>query len=218
MKLKHIVKIIFLIFSLIVLYFLWHYRKIIINQINIIIKTHDKKNICSCTNATMKLKFDNYHAKHVPAVKTHKFILNDIILKNEINKGNLIPVVNGVGYRIGKLTYSSSYLHPKALKILQEIGNRYQKRVFNKTNQESYIEISSLLRTNEQQKKLSSLSKAATKMISTHCFGFAFDIPFIKSSNCSSSILILQELLNEMRDEGKILLCPEKGCVHVTVR
>jgi hypothetical protein len=156
----------------------------------------------------MKLKFDNYHAKHVPAVKTHKFILNDIQLKNEINNGNLVQVVNGIGYEIGKLASSSSHLHPKAYKILQELGNRYQRIVFNKTNQESYIEISSLLRTSEQQKKLSSLSKAATKKISTHCFGFAFDIPFVKSSNCSSSILILQELLNEMRDEKKYIFAP----------
>ena len=217
MKLKNIVKIIFLIFSLIVLYFFWHYREIIINKIKMI-EIVKKKHSCPCNNKTMKLQSEDYQTKHVPAVKKHKFILDDIQLKNEINKGNLIPVVNGTGYKIWKLEYSSSYLHPKAYKILQEIGNRYQKRVFNKTNQESYIEISSLTRTSEQQKELVDKNPAATKKISTHCFGFAFDINLLKSSNCSLSLLILQELLNAMRDEGKIFLCSENHCIHVTVR
>jgi len=214
MKLKNIVKIIFLIFSLIVLYLFWHYRKVIIKMIEI----DNKKHSCSCNDKTMNLKFENYHTTHVPAVKKHKFILNDTQLKNEINKGNLILVVNGIGYKIEKLKYSSYYLHHKAYKILQEIGNRYQKRVFNKTNQESYILISSLTRTLPQQKELAKVNRRATKGTSTHCFGFAFDIKVLKSNNCSSSILILQKLLNEMCDEKKIFLCPESECIHVTVR
>ena len=217
MKLKNIVKIIFLIFSLIVLYFFWHYREIIINKI-IIIEIVKKKDSCPCNDKTMNLKFEDYHTTHVPAVKKHKFILNNTQLKNEINKGNLIPVVNGTGYKITKLYYSSSYLHHKAYKILKEIANRYQKRVFNKTNQESYILISSLTRTLPQQKELAKVNRAATKGTSTHCFGFAFDIKVLKSNNCSSSILILQKLLNEMCDEKKIFLCPEVDCIHVTVR
>jgi len=217
MKLKNIVKIIFLIFSLIVLYLFWHYRKVIINKIKIceIVK---KKDSCPCNKKTMNLKFEVYQTKHVPAVKKHKFILNDTQLKNEIYKGNLILVVNGTGYKITELYYSSSYLHHKAYKILQEIANRYQKRVFNKTNQESYILISSLTRTLPQQKELAKVNRAATKGTSTHCFGFAFDILLLKSNNCSSSILILQKLLNEMCDEKKIFLCPEGDCIHVTVR
>ena len=214
---KNIVKIIFLIFSLIVLYFFWHYREIIINKIKII-EIVKKKDSCPCNDKTMKLQVDLYQNKHVPAVKKHKFILNDIQLKNEINKGNLIPVLNGTGYKITELYHSSSYLHHKAYKILQELGHRYQKRVFNKTNQESYIIISSLTRTSVQQKELADKNTAATKQTSTHCFGFAFDIKLLKSSNCSSSILILQELLNEMRDEKKIFLRPEDKCIHVTVR
>lgn len=214
---KNIVKIIFLIFSLIVLYFFWHYREIIINKIKMI-EIVKKKDSCPCNDKTMNLKFEDYHTTHVPAVKKHKFILNNTQLKNEINKGNLIPVVNGIGYEIGILKYSSSYLHHKAYKILQELGHRYQKRVFNKTNQESYILISSLTRTLPQQKELAKVNRAATKGTSTHCFGFAFDIFVLKSSNCSLSLLILQELLNAMRDEGKIFLCSENHCIHVTVR
>jgi len=214
MKLKNIVKIIFLIFSLIVLYLFWHYRKVIIKMIEI----DNKKHSCSCNDKTMNLKFENYHTTHVPAVKKHKFILNNTQLKNEINKGNLIPVEDGIGYKITELYYSSSYLHHKAYKILQEIANRYQKRVFNKTNQESYILISSLTRTLPQQKELAKVNRRATKGTSTHCFGFAFDILLLKSNNCSSSILILQKILNEMCDEKKIFLCPEVDCIHVTVR
>ena len=214
MKLKNIVKIIFLIFSLIVLYLFWHYRKVIIKMIEI----DNKKVSCPCNDKTMNLKFEDYHTTHVPAVKKHKFILNNTQLKNEINKGNLIPVEDGIGYEIGKLKYSSYYLHHKAYKILQEIANRYQKRVFNKTNQESYILISSLTRTLPQQKELAKVNRRATKGTSTHCFGFAFDILLLKSNNCSSSILILQKILNEMCDEKKIFLCPEVDCIHVTVR
>ena len=182
------------------------------------IEIDNKKVSCSCNDKTMNLKFEDYHTTHVPAVKKHKFILNDTQLKNEINKGNLIPVVDGTGYKITELYYSSYYLHHKAYKILQEIANRYQKRVFNKTNQESYILISSLTRTLPQQKELAKVNRRATKGTSTHCFGFAFDILLLKSNNCSSSILILQKILNEMCDEKKIFLCPEVDCIHVTVR
>ena len=43
-----------------------------------------KKHSCPCNNKTMKLQSEDYQTKHVPAVKKHKFILDDIQLKNEI--------------------------------------------------------------------------------------------------------------------------------------
>jgi hypothetical protein len=47
----------------------------------------------------------------------------------------------------------------------------------------------------------------------------AFDIYKLTSSdkNCIIGMNALQEVLTQMQGEGKILLCPESKCIHVTV-
>ena len=196
---------------------LFLFKKQIKNKINGIRINYAKKNTCPCTNANLYLKFDNYRKAHLPRVKMYTFIKTENDLNKQIENGNLVPVYDSKGYKIRNLTHSSAYLHPKAYKILQELADRFQNRVKNKFNDESFFEISSLVRTSIQQKELAKKSRAATKGVSTHSYGLAFDIPVLKSKNCTESLIILQDLLNQMRSEGKIVLCPESGCIHVTV-
>lgn len=217
MKAKTKLKLfIMIIFILLIAIILKYYRKInhevVKNYIHF-----SKKKICFCTNETMHLKFDNYHDKHVPAVKKYKLINLENDKNSEINKGNLVAITNGIGYQIANLEYSSAHLHPKAKLILQELGQRFNEIMKNNKNQDSFFRVSSLLRTTAQQKSLSNHSLAATKQTSTHSYGLAFDISLLKSNECSLGLTTLQNLLNEMRAKGKILLCPEKGCIHVTV-
>ena len=59
-------------------------------------------------------------------------------------------------------------------------------------------------------------SKAAAKKF-THSYGIAFDIAYVKSKECATNLFALEEVLNEMRKEDRILLYPERGFICVTV-
>jgi hypothetical protein len=79
--------------------------------------------------------------------------------------------------------------------------------------------LSSVLRTEVQQKRIRKLyPNAATFKNSTHSYGVSFDIAYLKSKDCSVSNRALNEVLNEMQLEEKILICPEKNCLHITVK
>ena len=60
---------------------------------------------------------------------------------------------------------------------------------------------------------------AATKGTSTHSYGVSFDINTVVGDNgyCERRTQVLKKILTEMQKEGKILLCPESKCIHVTV-
>jgi hypothetical protein len=217
MKAKNKFKFYLFFVSAILIILIWNYRKIIKQKASILIYSFPNKKLCPCNNASLHLKFDNYQKIHVPKVKMYKQIKSHEELNEQINKGNLISISNGNGFKLRKFEYSSAYLHPKAFLILQELGNRFQQRTTELLGYEDFFEISSMLRTTEQQKNLAKQMSSATKGTSTHTFGLAFDIVALKSNRCAKSLIILEDLLNEMRSEGKIVLCPEKACIHVTV-
>jgi hypothetical protein len=76
-----------------------------------------------------------------------------------------------------------------------------------------------MTRTEDQQKIIRKLHKrTATNGKSTHSYGVSFDISQIISyQNCSIAYEALTSALEKMQKEGKILLCPESECIHVTV-
>ena len=86
-------------------------------------------------------------------------------------------------------------------------------------NEKDYFVISSMTRTETQQQEIrSQYPNSSTPGKSTHSFGVSFDINRIKSKgSCEVSRNALMRALNQMRDENKILLCPEFHCIHVTV-
>lgn len=113
---------------------------------------------------------------------------------------------------------SSKNLTPKAYEILIEMGRRFQEKLKDTKNENDYFEITSVLRTEEQQKIIRlKYPNAATQGNSTHSYGVSFDIAYIESKKCKLSIKALEEVLSEMQHEEKILLCPEKKCIHITI-
>ncbi len=86
----------------------------------------------------------------------------------------------------------------------------------------NYFTITSLTRTVEHQKRFSRINRAATKGISSHNYGCSFDISYvcffcIKENNKELQ-RILEGILLDMRNEGKILLIAENSgkCYHIT--
>ena len=83
----------------------------------------------------------------------------------------------------------------------------------------SYFIVSSLTRTEKQQKDLrESGEKGTTKGKSSHNYGVSFDISHIKSfSSYKITSKALENALQQMQKEKKILLLSENDCIHVTV-
>jgi hypothetical protein len=88
----------------------------------------------------------------------------------------------------------------------------------NTNENNSYFEISSVLRTEQQQIEIrKKYPNAATLNNSTHSYGVSFDIAYVKGNSCNLLNNTLNTILNQMQAENKILICPEKGCIHITV-
>lgn len=201
----------------------WKYRRtikrVITKEINTLINRD--KNVCSCNWNSLELKSDDYKSKHLPgAIKSSNnlFIKNKRILNKQINRGKLIKIENNKGYKIRSLNNSSCHLTVDAYKILQEMGSRFYIELKKADEKNSYFELSSVLRTEKQQEAIrKKYPKAATFNNSTHSYGVSFDIAYVKGSSCNRANRALNTVLNEMQKEKKILICPEKGCIHITV-
>lgn len=178
---------------------------------------------CSCTWSTLILKKNDYASEHRPMAQRfskNRFILNDKMENKLIQKGYLVTVLENNGYWIEDLKQSRTLLTPKAKERLDELGLRFRAKISIESERMSYFVVNSMTRTEDQQQGVrNSNPNAATPGKSTHSFGVAFDINLVRSraKNCNYGIQALQEVLSEMQKEGKILLCAESKCIHVTV-
>ena len=182
--------------------------------------TRNIEKSCGCTKHHLNFKKDSY-GKHRAAAK--KMSGGDIIAShNELtSSGSLVEVYDGIGYSVAtaKLTHSEPYLHKKAYSVLKEIGAEFDKKLKGTKAEGSKFKISSLTRTTKQQKELSRRNRNATKGTSAHSYGAAFDIYSIAGhSGCSIARKELNEILVKYQKKGKLLLCPEGGCIHVTIK
>lgn len=179
------------------------------------------KEVCSCTNHSIKFKRDHYdhHREHARQLNNNRILTEERIH----SAAGIVKVNNGKGYVIDthKLTHSYPYLNRKAYSVLLEMGNAYAEQVKGTKAEGSVFHISSLARTTEQQKKLlrSSIGRNATRKESAHSFGASFDIWKLESGqNCHVARKAFEIVLKEFQKNGKILLCPEGNCIHVTVK
>ena len=187
------------------------------------IKPSETKRNCDCTWSSLALQKDDYPTKHKP---TAKRITNGMYIKNEasrvkwIRRLRLVPVEEADGFGISNLDYSSAHLTPLAKKRLYELGQRFRERIQKPNEKKSYFIVSSITRSQVQQTQICDrYPNACTRDHSPHSYGVAFDIYKLTSSdkNCNIGMSALQEVLTQMQREGKILLCPESKCIHVTV-
>lgn len=183
--------------------------------------TNKRKEVCSCTNHSVKFKRDHYDQHREQARRLNN---NRILTEERIhNTEGIVKVEDGKGYVIDthKLTHSYAYLNRRAYLVLLEMGNAYAEKVKGTKAEGSVFHISSLSRTTEQQKKLlrSANGRNATRKESAHSFGASFDIWKLENAqNCHVARKAFETVLKDFQKSGKILLCPEGNCIHVTVK
>lgn len=146
-----------------------------------------------------------------------------------LKEDKLVEISDNSYYRICKLTHSHPYLTPAAKQFLNDLGEIFHEKLDEKEMPGYYFQISSLLRTKENQKNLSRNNGNASSN-SSHLYGTTFDIPYftlvkrtflwneseVMDGNASK---LLSEAIGEMRKEGRCVAVTEKNerCFHITV-
>jgi hypothetical protein len=176
---------------------------------------------CRCTSTSLHFQRDSYAKKHRPmAQKTTKnrFIEDKKKLKELLKDNHLVKISDGDGYHIQGLKNSSKHLTPLAKKRLVELGTLFRENLNGTPDAKSYFIVSSVTRTDGQQCIIrKAYPRSATQQKSTHSYGVSVDISrVIYMSSCKEALKALERAIDQMQGEGKLLICPEKGCIHLT--
>ena len=176
---------------------------------------------CTCNWSSLSLKKDDYATKHRPfaqKITDNRYVKNVNTRNQYLGKNQLVKITDNDGYWVEPLTYSTMHLTPLAKKRLDELGRIFRENVKGTEDAKSYFVISSVTRTEKQQKEIvKAYPNAATKGKSTHSYGVSIDInKMMYKSSCKRSLKALERALSKMQKQGKLLICPEKGCIHIT--
>jgi hypothetical protein len=150
----------------------------------------------------------------------------DAEIGDYVRRSVLVEVVDNPLYQLKNLTSSRPYLIPEAVDLLNEIGYRFQTELKEKKYKNYRFRITSLLRTEEDQNKLTHRNSNATTH-SAHLYGTTFDISYkdfcrVDNDSIESRYETVQALTNvlvKMREECKFLAVRERkqSCFHITV-
>ncbi len=147
---------------------------------------------------------------------------------SNVHSNNLEEVEDCDNYEVTKSVNSVPYLMTDAKEFLDEVGDRFAKRLDDLGQKHYRFKVNSLLRTLQDQKTLQRSNPNAAKTTSSHLYGRSFDIAESKFFEGDSKdprystalrVIILRELL-AMQREGKcyVILEDVTNCIHVTVR
>ncbi len=169
-----------------------------------------------------KVEPSKEYLQHLDAAKSHgvTLIKDQKQLNRLISKGNLVKVKQrGYGYRVADLTHSHAYLVPKANRVVADIA-----REFVRTTGQNFFVVTSLTRTLEDQNRLRKVNSNASVNDSSHNFGAAFDISYVRFNHQHQHNKKLEKHLEEVLQSfvrsGKIFYVKENKikCYHVIVR
>ena len=178
---------------------------------------------CSCCKKTIRVPRNPYtrHVKAARALPNSFFVKTNSDINWGVKTNKLVPVEDGRGYRIDRLKHSKPFLLPEVKELLEEMGNDYADVLEGTDSEGTKFRVTSLTRTDAQQRKLARKNYNATRGESTHSFGASFDIAFMdrpnEKANCSRPTREIQKLLVRYQNEGRILVVPEGGCMHITL-
>lgn len=142
--------------------------------------------------------------------------------------GKIIKISSCDTYKVSQLYHSVPYLIPPAVELLNKIGSDFRDSLLIEGYQPHRIIVTSVLRTNEDVKRLMRVNYNAS-LNSAHCYGTTFDISYYRfDSTCSMGNhiygsqmeSILGKILARLRYEGRCYVKLEKKqrCFHVTCR
>ena len=179
---------------------------------------------CSCNKNVLKLA-KNPYTEHRRAARNlpNSFFVKD---KNELNagkrNGKLVEVRDARGYHISALSHSYAVLLPEVKELLEDLGNDFADLLEGTSSEGTRIRVTSLTRTVKQQNRLGRRNYNAIDEASTHSYGASFDIAFTdrpdNGADCSAPTRAIQQVLSQYQKEKRILVIPEKACMHVTLR
>ena len=176
---------------------------------------------CRCTSTSLHFQRDSYAKKHRPMAKKttkNRFIKDKKELNKLLKEDYLAKISDSDGYHIQGLKNSSRHLTPIAKQRLIELGKLFRENLKGTPDAKSYFIVSSVTRTEGQQCVIRKVYPGnATQQKSTHSYGVSVDISrVIYKSSCEEALKALERAIDQMQGEGKLLICPEKGCIHLT--
>ena len=158
-------------------------------------------------------------------IKSKQHLLDNPTL---IDKYKLVKIDDNRYYEVPGLLHSLPYLKSDAKNFLDDLGRRFQQTL-NELGLKTYrFSVTSVLRTQDDQKGLRKTNVNATDNDSAHYFGLTFDLSqtrFFEKGNSDPIYsyrlrnLLLRELII-MQEEGRcyVLLENQTKCIHITVR
>jgi len=179
---------------------------------------------CSCCRKTMRVPKNPYtaHQSAARALPNSFFVKNDVELNAGKRNGKLVEITDGRGYRVDRLTHSHPWLLPETYQLLKDMGNDFADAMEGTKSEGAVFRVTSVTRTDKQQRKLRRRNANATNSKSTHSYGASFDIAFIDrfddSANCGTPTREMERLLNRYQKAGIIYVIPEGNCMHITLR
>ena len=148
-------------------------------------------------------------------------------------KDSLIHIKGNSHYSIAKLTHSIPYLTNGAAGLLDMIGKNFLDSLHSKGLNPNRIIVTSVLRTQEDIKKLQKSGNPNAVSNSAHCYATTFDIAyayydkswfknfrFCESVEPETLKKVLGEVLRDLRKQKKCYVKYEvkQRCFHITTR
>ncbi|RRQ46816.1 DUF5715 family protein [Chryseobacterium sp. SC28] len=180
-----------------------------------------KSQKCYDLKEVLKVQPTNLYKPHLLAAQNFgiKILEDSKSVDRYIAKGKFVKVKKkSRGYRLQTLEYSRPYLVKKARATLENMANKFA------TETKSFFVVSSVTRTMEDQCNLRKVNSNASLGISSHNYGAAFDISYVRFNHLlkvdPKLENKLEKLLEEYKNMGRIFYIKEKqqSCYHVTVR
>ncbi len=185
-------------------------------------QTSKKSLPCYDLEEVLKVKPTALYKPHLDASRNFgiKLLQDPKTVTKYINSGKLHRIKKtGKGYRVYKLDYSRPWMVSKGKLMLEKIGSR-----FSKETKGNVFTVSSVTRTLEDQCRLRKVNTNASLGISSHNYGNAFDISYVRFNDVlkynNRLETALEKVLKYYADAGKIYYIKEKqqSCFHITVR
>lgn len=148
-------------------------------------------------------------------------------------KEDLVHIRDNRHYSIAKLTHSIPYLTDGAAELLDMIGKNFLDSLESKGLNPNRIIVTSVLRTQENIKKLQKSGNPNAVSNSAHCYATTFDITYARfdkikyrkfrryeSVERETLKRVLGEVLRDLRKQNKCYVKYEvkQRCFHITTR
>jgi uncharacterized protein YcbK (DUF882 family) len=119
------------------------------------------------------------------------------------------------GHSMGR---STPWASPAAAATFQQIGLDFAQAVDGTAAAGARLVATSMTRTEAQQAAVRLSSRAATAGPSAHSYGAAMDVGHMEvpRGSCALAQAAMAEVLTRHQEDGRVLLVPESGCIHVT--